>query len=117
MPDPRQAAPLARVVHLVLLIGVVAAGLLLAIGLVVAVALGQPRPIGGPAPIHTLPSRLTAGEGIALIELGVLTLVLTPAVRVAVLAIGWAAAGERRFAAVAGTVLALLALSVWLGLG
>jgi hypothetical protein len=106
-----------RWVHRVLLTGVVAAGLLLATGLVVAVAGGRPRPVGPPASVHTLPARLAAGDGVALIELGVLVLVLTPAVRVSVLAAGWALAGECRSAAVAVAVLALLGLSVWLGLG
>jgi len=117
MSDTHDPAALARSVHRVLLTGVVVAGILLAIGLVVAVAGGQPRPIGQPASIRTLPARLAAGDGVALIESGVLVLVLTPALRVAVLAIGRAVAGDRPAAAVAGTVLALLALSVWLGLG
>ena len=93
------------------------AGLLLAVGLAAAMAGGRPRPVGPPPPLRTLPGRVAALDGVAWIELGVLVLILTPALRVAVLAAGWGRAGDRRSAAVAGTVLALLALSVWLGLG
>jgi hypothetical protein len=102
---------------LALLAGVLSAGVLMAAGLGVTVVRGQPRPVGPPGPVRALPGRVFAGDGVALIELGLLVLILTPALRVAVLATGWAAAGDRRFAAVAGTVLCLLTLSVWLGLG
>ena len=115
--DPRDPPGLAHRVHRVLLAGVLAAGLLLAAGLAVAPAGGRPRPAGPPGPVRELPGRAAAGDGVALIELGLLVLIVTPAVRVAVLAGGWAAAGDRRFAAVAVVVLALLGLSVWLGLG
>ena len=117
MTDPRDPPGLAHRVHRALLAGVVAAGLLMAAGLGVALVRHQPRPVGRPDPIQSLPARLAAGDGVALIELGLLVLTLTPALRVAVRAAGGAAAGDRRAAAVAGTVLALLALSVWLGLG
>jgi uncharacterized membrane protein len=89
----------------------------MAAGLVVVVAAGQPRPLGPPDSVRELPGRAAAGSGVALIELGLLVLILTPALRVAVLAVGWTAAGDRRFAATATIVLALLGLSVWLGLG
>jgi hypothetical protein len=108
---------LARWVHRILLTGVLAAGLLLAIGLVVVVAAGNPRPIGPPAPVQSMPARLGAGDGVAMIELGLLVLVLTPCMRVVVLAVGWGIAGDRRDAVVAAIVLGLLGLSVWLGLG
>jgi uncharacterized membrane protein len=49
--------------------------------------------------------------------LGLLILIGTPVLRVAVLAVGWWMMGDRRFAAVALTVLALLGLSLALGLG
>jgi hypothetical protein len=117
MSEHRNPVRLARWVHHTLLAGVVAAGLLMTIGLVVAAAREQPRPIGRPSPISSLPDRIGSGDGVALIELGLLILILTPVLRVAVLAVGWLAAGDRRFAAVAGAVLSLLALSVWLGLG
>ena len=107
---------LARWVHRVLLSGVVTAGLLMAVGLAVAIVREQPRPVGQPHSVSTLPGRVAAGDGVALIELGLLLLILTPASRVAVLAVGWLASGDRRFAAVALSVLGLLALSVWLGL-
>ena len=117
MTDPRDPPRLAHRVHRVLLGGVLAAGLLMAAGLAVALARGGPRPDGPPGPIRGLLHRSRSGDGVALIELGLLVLILTPAVRVAVLAGGWAAAGDYRFAAVAAAVLGLLGLSVWLGLG
>lgn len=117
MVDAPDSIRLARWVHRILLTGVLAAGLLLAVGLVVAVGDGNPRPVGPPAPIQSMPARLAAGDGVAMIELGLLVLVFTPGLRVMVLAIGWAFAGDRRAAMVAAIVLALLCLSVWLGLG
>jgi hypothetical protein len=117
MSEPRHPVRLARWVHYTLLTGVVSAGSLMAIGLMLSTAREQPRPIGPPSPISSLPDRIGSGDGVALIELGLLLLILTPVLRVGVLAIGWLAAGDRRFAAVATSVLALLALSVWLGLG
>jgi hypothetical protein len=117
MSGRRASRRLARWVHYTLLSGVALAGLLMAVGLIVSAGRGQPRPIGRPSPISSLPERITSGDGVALIELGLLILILTPVLRVAVLAVGWLAAGDRKLAAIAMSVLALLALSVWLGLG
>jgi uncharacterized membrane protein len=57
------------------------------------------------------------GDGIDLIDLGLLALISTPALRVAVLALAWAREREWRFAGVAIAVLALLALGMVLGVG
>jgi hypothetical protein len=115
--EHRDPPGLAHRVHRVLFTGVVVAGLLLATGLAVALAGGQPLTAGPPGPIAELPGRAVAGDGGALIELGLLVLIITPGMRVVVLAVGWASAGDRRFAAVAGVVLLLLILSVLLGVG
>jgi uncharacterized membrane protein len=115
--DAHVSRRLARWVHRVLLAGVLVAGVLMAVGLTVALIREQPRPVGRPEPIGELPGRAVNGDGVAMIELGLVVLILTPAVRLAVLAAGWLAAGDRRFAAVALTVLALLGLGVWLGVG
>lgn len=114
----RPDAPrLAHRVHLVLLAGVAAAGLLMAAGLAIALARGEPRPIGRTDPVRTLPARLADGNGVALIETGLLVLIVTPGLRVAVLAAGWARARDWYGAAVGAAVLMLLSASVWLGLG
>ncbi len=49
--------------------------------------------------------------------IGLLILMLTPIARVIVLGVDWLLEGERLFAAVAATVLTLLAISVVLGTG
>ena len=53
----------------------------------------------------------------AWLDLGLLALMATPMLRVAVLALGWGLAGERRFAAVALAVLGLLGVGIALGVG
>ncbi len=52
-----------------------------------------------------------AGDRTAILDLGLLLLMLTPVLRVTILAIGWLTARQTRFALVALTVLLLLALS------
>jgi uncharacterized membrane protein len=111
------ATRLAHRVHLVLLIGVAAAGLFMSAGLAIAGARGEPRPVGRADQIRTLPTRLAAGDGVALIEAGLIVLIVTPGLRVAVLGAGWAWARDWYGAAVAAAVLMLLAASVWVGLG
>jgi uncharacterized membrane protein len=56
-------------------------------------------------------------SGVALMELGVLLLLLTPVLRVLVLALGWTARREARMAFISLIVLALLAISVLFGMG
>ena len=116
MAGPHSPDPLAHRVHRTLLAGVVAGAVLMALGLAVALVRGQPGPAPTPGSVRAMFGRAMAGDAAALVDLGLLVLILTPAVRVLVLVIGWAAAGDRLFAAVAGVVLALLGLSMWLGL-
>lgn len=113
MPVP--ASALHHRVHIVLRAGVVASGLLLAAGLALVLA-GDPS---GAIPT-SVPAALRGalrGDGVSLIVLGLLVLMATPISRVAILAAGWFREGDRRFAAVAGAVLAILALGVVLGVG
>ncbi|MBV8557098.1 MAG: DUF1634 domain-containing protein [Planctomycetaceae bacterium] len=104
-------------VHWSLLSGLAVSALLLALGLGLALIRGGPRPEGPPHPLSALLRGAAHGEGVDLLDLGLLILIGTPVLRVAVLAVGWWTMGDRRFAAVALTVLALLGLSLALGLG
>jgi uncharacterized membrane protein len=67
--------------------------------------------------VLALPSRAVHGDGTAILELGLLVLMLTPVARVLILAIGWARTKDWTFSLIAFFVLALLALSVLLGTG
>jgi uncharacterized membrane protein len=58
-----------------------------------------------------------AGDGRSMINVGLIVLMLTPVVRVLMLAVGWSAARHWWMAGVAATVAALLAVSMALGVG
>jgi uncharacterized membrane protein len=115
--DSRDSPRIAHLVHRSLLVGVVIAASLMVAGLCVALVSGHAGTSGPPRPAWELVGAALAGDGVALMECGVLVLILTPVGRVIVLTVGWVAAGERRFAAVASVVLALLVFSIWLGVG
>ena len=104
-------------VHHSLRAGLIVSGLLLASGLVSALIRGGPRPEGAPPPLPRVLRGAFRGEGVDLLDLGLLVLIGTPVLRVAVLAVGWGLAGRWRFAAIALAVLALLGVSLELGLG
>lgn len=116
MPDAKQPAKLKLAVHWTLLAGVLASGSLMLLGLAIALLTDQPRPEGPPAELRDILRSALSGNGIAIINVALLLMMLTPLLRVAVLAAGWAASGNRRFAAVALLVLALLAISVAIGI-
>jgi uncharacterized membrane protein len=107
---------LQRLVHLSLLAGVAVSGVLLAAGLVVALVSGQPRPEGPAPPVAAVLRSAARGDGVGLLDAGLLLLIATPVLRVAVLAVGWGVEGSWRFAAVAVLVLGLLALGLVLGI-
>jgi hypothetical protein len=109
--------PLERSVHWTLLGGLVAGGLLMAAGLASTLATDAPRPEGPPPPVGRLIASSARGDRVALLDLGLLVLMATPILRVAVLAIGWGAARDGRMLAVALTVLVLLGVSLWMGVG
>jgi uncharacterized membrane protein len=118
MNDQQQSAdPLARAVHWTLLIGLIGSGLLMIVGLFMAMLKNQPRPMLLITSLSDLLRMAGAGNGVAWMELGILLLLLTPIMRVIVLAIGWAVRRDGRMALVALTVLALLAISMWIGVG
>jgi uncharacterized membrane protein len=108
---------LQRWVHVVLLGGVILSGVVLAAGLGLVLVTHQPRPEGVPPTVGQLHWSAVHADGVATLYVGLLLLMLTPLVRVAALAVGWLLGGDRRFALAAAVVLALLVLSLWLGVG
>ncbi|MGC8642409.1 MAG: DUF1634 domain-containing protein, partial [Isosphaeraceae bacterium] len=97
--------------------GVMISGLLIAGGLVLALVFNHPRPEGTAPSLSLSLQHASRGHGIALMNLGLLALMVTPVLRVAVLAIGWGMNRDRRFLAVALGVLVLLTISPVLGVG
>jgi uncharacterized membrane protein len=106
-----------RLVHWTLLWGVALSGLLLSIGLVITLVRMEARPEGLPLGFATLLRQAMRGNGLAMVELGLLALMVTPILRVAVLAIEWTITGKKILSAVSLTVLGLLLLSFLLGVG
>lgn len=104
-------------VHWSLMLGLAISGTLLILGLAITLIAGQSRPAGPPPSFSTLLAGARLGDGVSLLNLGLLILLATPMLRVAVLAAGWAFERSWRFASVALLVLALLILSLSLGLG
>jgi|SRR5580704_4909472 uncharacterized membrane protein len=104
-------------VHVSLLTGLVISGALLILGATLSLASREVRPGQRPPGVRTIASQAMQGNGSAILYLGILILMLTPILRVLVLAIGWLLEKEWRFAAIALCVLALLATSVVLGTG
>ena len=106
-----------RWVQVSLLAGLLLGGLLMAAGLAAALVLEQPRPEGEPPAIRDLLDRAVRGDGVGLMNLGMLALMATPVLRVAVLALGWGMERRWRFLAVALAVLGQLGVSLALGIG
>ncbi len=104
-------------VHVSLLTGLAFSGTLLILGATLSLASHDVRSEQRPPGVGTIASQAMQGNGSAILDLGILILMLTPILRVLVLAIGWLLAKEWRFAAIALCVLALLATSVVLGTG
>jgi uncharacterized membrane protein len=108
---------LEHLVHISLLAGLTISGALLLGGLVLTFVNKLDRPEGTPPPLHELLPAVMHGNGVALTNAGLLLLIMTPIVRVFVLAVGWGIAGNYRFMAVAIVVLLLLGISFLLGVG
>ena len=104
-------------IHHVLRAGVVASGVLLVAGLAAIWLRGETLPGGLPASFGAVIRGALRADGPSLLALGLLVLMSTPVARVAVLAAGWLLEGDRRFAAVALAVLAVLLASMALGIG
>lgn len=117
MPDDVQRPDrLARLVHLTLLGGVIASAVLLLLGLVMA--RGHEESVAEPVnQLGRLIERALSGDGVAVLDTGLIVLMLTPVCRVIVLGVGWSLRREWSMAAVALTVAILLAASVFWGVG
>jgi len=116
MSQTRRAANLERWVQRTLLSGTALSGVLLVLGLLIVFMRHEPRPEGPSLGLGMLIRTAIAGNGLSITDLGLLVLMVTPLLRVAVLAAGWAYERERRFAIVALVVLCLLGFSIFLGL-
>lgn len=112
-----QPGNLAHWVHRILLGGLVVSGLLLIFGLAIVFVFQEPRPVITPEGGIELLKHVAKGGGVATLNLGLFILILTPGLRVLVLAIGWCLERDWVFAAVALAVFVLLALSLTLGMG
>lgn len=118
-PPAAPAGVEARLARL-LTIGTALAVGLLAIGSLLLVA-GGISPLAEdwpPLDLRALPGQLLALEPAGFLWLGLLTTIATPILRVSAAALGFARAGERRFAALGLGVLVVIGLAVvagWLG--
>jgi uncharacterized membrane protein len=89
--------------------GVLLAGVAWALG-----ARGVALQVGPPIPLRELGTQLARGNPYALMQVGVLLLLLTPLVRIVTAAVSFELAGERRYTLVSLVVLTLILLTVLL---
>lgn len=108
---------LARAVHVSLLTGSVVSALLFAVGLTIALTSGKPRPDVLPQLDTSLFRAAFHFDAVPLLDLGLLALMLTPVVRIVILAGGWCLRRDFRFAFVALGVLLLVMVSLLIGVG
>ena len=115
--DENETKLLARLVHFSLLGGVVISGVVLTLGLVLVFWSGEERAEKQVVHLAAILRSAAQGDAVAILQVGLLLLMLTPVARVAVLAWGWWYEGDRWLAWVALSVLGLLSASLWLGSG
>lgn|SRR5487761_1809623 len=111
--DPHQ---LQHWVHRILLGGLVVSAALLLAGMVIMLVRGG-QEASPHTPLASLLRDAARLNGPALTTLGLLVLMITPILRVVVLLIGWAVRRDWVFAAISLVVLALLMISLLLGVG
>jgi uncharacterized membrane protein len=111
------AGRLSWAVHITLLGGLLLSAALLILGATRILTGHELRHEQQPAGIASILANAKAGDGVAILDLGLLILMLTPVLRVAVLAVGWLIDREWRFGVIAVCVLALLLTSLILGTG
>jgi uncharacterized membrane protein len=115
MSETPKPDPLARAVHVSLLTGSAVSALLFVVGLTIALTSGKPRPDAAPQLDTALFRAALQFDAVPLLDLGLLALMLTPLVRIVILAGGWALQRDFRFAIVAVTVLLFLIASLFIG--
>lgn len=106
--------PVEKVVHWVLLVGLLVSVALMLVGLVLGLARDAGLPSGVVAPAD-LWEALLDGEAGAFVTLGLLALIVTPFVRVAGSLIAFALERDLRYVLVSAAVLTAMCLSVLLG--
>jgi uncharacterized membrane protein len=104
---------LTHVVRRTLQAGLTVAVVLMLIGAVLAVA----KPPAKSPSSGGMVSRAMQGDSSAILQLGLVVLMLTPVARVLVLAVGWLMSRDWTFSLIAFCVLALLVTSILLGTG
>ena len=110
------AAGLDGSVARLLRIGTYTAVGLIAVGVVLMLAAGRSPLDAAPAlDPASLPGDVLAGHPAGLLWLGLLVVLATPAARVALTLVGFARAGDRAMAAIAGLVLLVILSGVLLG--
>jgi uncharacterized membrane protein len=109
-------------VSTVLLVGVSVSALLIAAGFAAAFAVGWQGSLAGVAPtvpaldatdFANLPSRLLTLEPLAISQLGLVTLLATPVLRVAASVVGFALEGDRLYTGITLMVLSVLLASIF----
>jgi uncharacterized protein len=106
--------PVEKVVHWVLLIGLLVSVTLMVLGIVLGLAQGDGLPSGVTAPAD-LWNGLTQGDAGAYLTLGLLVLIVTPFLRVAGTLVAFARERDLRYVVISAAVLTAMCLSVLLG--
>ena len=112
--EPHVMDPVEKVVHWVLLIGLLVSVALMGIGLVLGLAHGDGLPDGVTAP-GDLWDGLANGVAGAYLTLGLLVLIVTPFLRVAGSLVAFARERDLRYVVISAAVLTAMCLSVLLG--
>jgi uncharacterized membrane protein len=105
-----------RIVAAVLITGVSISATLIVVGMVAALAVGWggDTTVADPTDFSDLLSRLRAGQPLAITQLGLIVLILTPVVRVGFSVVGFALERDRLYVAITLVVLAVLLASLLL---
>lgn len=106
--------PVEKVVHWVLLVGLLVSVAFMVAGIVVGLVRHQGLPSGVISP-GVLWGALLDGEAAALLTVGLLTLIVTPFVRVAGSLVAFACERDGRYVLVSAAVFVLMCLSVLVG--
>lgn len=98
--------------------GAYLSALFLVVGIVWALAVpAEPGQAGETLPLGALAWQLAAGSPYAVLQTGILILLVTPLLRVAMAALSFWLGGERRYALLSLAALTIIAVTVWLAGG